>query len=341
MKKIVVLGAGESGIGAALLAKKKKYKVFVSDNSFIKKIYRQVLIKEKIQFEERGHTDMVLEGDEIIKSPGIPNNSPFIKKLKSLGKKIISDLDFAYRYINSPIIAITGTNGKSTTIALLKHIFTKASYKVYFGGNFGNSLCYEILKKEYPVNSQKKTKEKGASSDRNLKKPIYLVEVSSYQLEDIKEFRPHIAMILNIEPDHLDRYDNDITKYTKAKLRIFDDLTSGDHSIYPSENKSIASYLSSRSINKHPITTKIDFANFELISDLSKSKVNIDDLYLKGFHNLLNAKFASKAAYILKIELDIIKNAVRSFKGLSHRMEFVSKINGITFYNDSKSTNIT
>lgn len=320
MKKITILGAGESGLGAALLAKYKNFKVFISDKNLIKIEYKKLLIKNNIEFEEQNHDlNKILQSDEIIKSPGIPNSSSLIKKIKSENKSVISDLDFAYRYIKSPIIAITGSNGKTTTTALLGHILSLSGKKVCVCGNIGISLCHEVLKNNYD---------------------IYIVEVSSFQLEDIKEFKPDIAIITNISGDHLDRYDYDINKYADTKLKILNNMNFKKHIIFPENEKHIEERISSYNIKKHRIILNYSNNAFELINEIPNYKVYSNEIFLKGIHNYINIKLASKAAQLLDINIDKIKEAIKTFKGIEHRLEFVFEKNGIEFYNDSKATNI-
>ncbi len=320
MYDITILGAKESGVGAALLAKRKGKKIFISDKNIIKENYKKILIDNNIEFEERTHSiNKIFDSKEIIKSPGIPNNIPLIRKIKEKGIKIISDLDFAYRYIKAPIIGITGSNGKTTVAALLAHILKHAGKRVSLCGNIGNSICKEILKNDYE---------------------IYVIELSSFQLEDIKEFKSDIAIITNISEDHLDRYDYDIDKYADAKFRILNNMNPTDHIIFPKDDIIINKKILKYNIIKHPIYGNINNISFNLIDGLPLSNVCISNLKLKGKHNILNIKLASKAAKLLNIEIDKIKESIKTFKEVEHRLEFVKEINGIKFYNDSKATNI-
>ncbi|MCP3659523.1 MAG: UDP-N-acetylmuramoyl-L-alanine--D-glutamate ligase [Bacteroidetes bacterium] len=316
MKSITILGAGESGIGAALLAKEKKIRAFVSDCNIINEKYKKILIENDIEFEEGKHSlNKILKSYEVVKSPGIPNNSEIIKKINSYNINIISELDFGFRYANVPIIAITGSNGKSTVASLLHHILQNHK-KTSLCGNIGNSFCREIIKNHYD---------------------IYIIEVSSFQLEDIKEFKPDIAIITNISEDHLDRYNHDINKYADAKFKILINMTSIDNVIIPNDDILINNRIDNYNIKKHKIIKQEDSTNVNIFNDLFLS---MKDMHIKGYHNILNIQLASKAAEIVGLNSKKIIKSLETFKVIKHRLEFIANINGINFYNDSKATNI-
>ena len=335
-QKIVILGAGESGNGAALLAQSKGYDVFVSDSGKIKAKFRDELIKERIEFEEEGHSlNKLLEAPLIIKSPGIPENSEVIQCLRKKKKEIISEIEWGYRFCNSgKIIAITGTNGKSTTTMLTYHILKKAGENVQIGGNIGTSFSRQIAAEPLA--------------------DWYVLEISSFQLDDIKSFHPNIAIILNITPDHLNRYENNFEKYTAAKFKIAAFQTPQDILITNADDPVITGYLKKHHLK--PTVIKITMSEEKLQPEengafLKKGEihfhlpndtelVSINDLKIKGKHNLYNsmaAGISAKAAGIRKIKL---RDCFSSFEGLEHRLEFVATIRGVDFINDSKGTNL-
>ena len=328
-KYIAVIGAGESGVGAALLAQKLGAEVFVSDYGKIKENYKKELEENSISFEENGHSLHKIENaDEVIKSPGIPQDSAVIQHLKKTNIRLISEIEFASRYSQAKTICITGSNGKTTTTMLVYHIFQKAGYNVGFGGNIGKSFARQL-----------------AVSDCEY----YILELSSFQLDDLQEFKADISIILNITPDHLDRYEYNMDLYVDSKLRIINNQTKDDWLIYNADDSLIKSALEKKSPN-------INIATFSLIGEqqvgghINKEQLiinikdqftmSIHDLALKGKHNTQNSLAAGIAARIVEIRKDIVRQSLEDFVNVEHRLEFVAKINGVEFINDSKATNI-
>lgn len=331
--KIVVLGAGESGNGAALLAKQKGHEVFVSDFSEIKESYKSELIVHGIAFEEKGHDEQkILEADLIIKSPGIPEKAPIIKKIRSENKEVISEIEWAYRYKEaSKIIAITGSNGKSTTTSLIYHILKENDFDVSMVGNIGYSFAKQIAEKPTEW---------------------YVAEISSFQLDDIKDFRPDIALLLNITPDHLDRYDYDFDKYVASKFRIAENQRQEEILILNKDDEATENYIA-----KHKIIPRTIFISMKeqlpnedsafMKDDEMHIKWNDDDLKLtvhemtiKGKHNQFNSMAAGISARAAGIRKERIRNCFETFDGLEHRLEFVTTVRGVDFINDSKGTNL-
>ena len=328
-KYIAVIGAGESGVGAALLAQKLGAEVFVSDYGKIKENYKKELEENSISFEENGHSLHKIEkADEVIKSPGIPQDSAVIQHLKKTNIRLISEIEFASRYSQAKTICITGSNGKTTTTMLVYHIFQKAGYNVGFGGNIGKSFARQL-----------------AVSDCEY----YILELSSFQLDDLQEFKADISIILNITPDHLDRYEYNMDLYVDSKLRIINNQTKDDWLIYNADDSLIKSALEKKSPN-------INIATFSLTGEqqvgghINKEQLiinikdqftmSIHDLALKGKHNTQNSLAAGIAARIVEIRKDIVRQSLEDFVNVEHRLEFVAKINGVEFINDSKATNI-
>ena len=328
-KYIAVIGAGESGVGAALLAQKLGAEVFVSDYGNIKENYKKELEENSISFEENGHSLHKIENaDEVIKSPGIPQDSAVIQHLKKTNIRLISEIEFASRYSQAKTICITGSNGKTTTTMLVYHIFQKAGYNVGFGGNIGKSFARQL-----------------AVSDCEY----YILELSSFQLDDLQEFKADISIILNITPDHLDRYEYNMDLYVDSKLRIINNQTKDDWLIYNADDSLIKSALEKKSPN-------INIATFSLTGEqqvgghINKEQLiinikdqftmSIHDLALKGKHNTQNSLAAGIAARIVEIRKDIVRQSLEDFVNVEHRLEFVAKINGVEFINDSKATNI-
>ncbi len=330
-KKIVILGAGESGVGAALLAKQKGYNVFVSDASAIKPIYQSELEANAIPFESGTHDiDRILEADEVMKSPGIPEKNELVKQIRGKGIPVISEIEFGYRYKEeSKIIAITGSNGKTTTTSLLYHICKVAEEDVAIVGNIGFSFARQIA-----VDPKK----------------IYVIEVSSFQLDDIKTFRPDIAILLNITEDHLDRYNYQFEYYIKSKFRIIENQTEKDCFIYCIDDKVITKHLELLTTNTNllPFSMKQELKkggyikNEQMMLKIQEERVtmSIYDFALKGKHNAYNTMAASIAASTLGIRKEKIREAVSNFHSLEHRMEFVATVKGVDFINDSKATNV-
>ncbi|SDE89782.1 UDP-N-acetylmuramoyl-L-alanine--D-glutamate ligase [Chitinophaga filiformis] len=330
-KKLIILGAGESGIGAALLGKQRGYDVFVSDGGAIKDIYKQELAVNHIPFEEGRHSwDVILNADEIIKSPGIPEKSELMKKVREKQVPVISEIEFAYRFSkDSKVIAITGSNGKSTTTALTFDIFERAGMKAAMVGNIGLSYARQVAT---------------APAD------YYIVEVSSFQLDDIKEFKPDVAILLNITPDHLDRYEYKMENYVASKFRIAMNQGPEDYFVYCMDDPEISDYLRKQTI----YSTTIPFTIMEPLKQggfMANEQVNIQvndepmivsmyDLALKGKHNLYNSMAAGIAGRTMDIRKEKIRESLTSFKSLEHRMEYVATVRGVDFINDSKATNV-
>ena len=329
MNKIVVLGAGESGAGAAVLAKTKGFDTFVSDMSMIKDKYKALLNKYNISWEEGKHTEeMILDADEVIKSPGIPNDAPLILKLQEKGIHIISEIEFAGRYTDAKMVCITGSNGKTTTTSLIYHIFKSAGLNVGLAGNIGNSLALQVATENYDY---------------------YVIELSSFQLDNMYDFRANIAVLMNITPDHLDRYEHCMQNYVDAKFRITQNQTEEDAFIFWNEDPIIQKELS-----KHGLKAQLyPFAALKengAIAYVADDEVRIDkpiafnmeqeELALRGTHNLYNSLAAGISANIAGIQKEDIRKALSDFKGVEHRLEKVCDVRGIHFINDSKATNV-
>ena len=328
MKSITILGAGESGFGAAMLAHLKGFNVFVSDSNKINEERKSEMTKKSIMFEEENHSfDKIKLSEFVIKSPGISNSSEIISKIKSSGIPIVSEIEFASNYSNSFKICITGTNGKTTTTKLIYHILKKAGLDVGLAGNIGDSFSRMLL-----------------SGDKD----IYVLEISSFQLDDIKKFRPDISVITNIIEDHLDRYENDFRKYIDAKMKIAKNQKSSDYLIYNSDDKILleALRLNRLEANKIPIginnkrQNQITLDKKILYNKKKTIMINTDEFALKGRHNLLNAMAAITVSDLLKIDNDIIRESLLTFSGLPHRLEKFLKIQGVNYINDSKATNV-
>ncbi|RPE10041.1 UDP-N-acetylmuramoyl-L-alanine--D-glutamate ligase [Chitinophaga lutea] len=329
--KLVILGAGESGIGAALLGKKQGFEVFVSDGGQIKDIYKQELAVNHIAFEEGHHSwDIILSADEIVKSPGIPEKSELMKKVRERGVPVISEIELAWRYSkDKKIIAITGSNGKSTTTALTYHIFRTAGLNAALVGNIGVSYARQVTIE--PAD-------------------YYIIEISSFQLDDIVAFKPDVAILLNITPDHLDRYDYKMENYVASKFRIAMNQTKEDYFIYCKDDPEIRNYLAMKPIYSEPIP----FSIMEQLKEggfIENDQVNINvkdepvimsmyDLALKGKHNLYNSMAAGIAGRTMDIRKEKIRESLSTFKSLEHRMEYVATVRGVDFINDSKATNV-
>ena len=330
-KRLVILGAGESGVGAALLGKHHGYEVFVSDGSPIKDKYRKDLEENGIHFEEKQHTEeLILNADEVMKSPGIPEKAEIVKKIRSKGISIISEIELAYRYRGkSKIVGITGSNGKTTTTSLIYHMLQTGGIDSALVGNIGYSFARQV--KEDP-------------------KEWYVAEISSFQLDDIVEFRPDIAIITNITEDHLDRYDYKLENYINSKFRITMNQTPEDYFIYCEDDP-----VTNKYVQEHPFKTNllpftmhrepnrgafITKDQMTIKTNEEKMQMSVYDFTLKGKHNQYNTMAAGLAASIVGLRKSKIREAVQSFESLEHRMEFVVTIRGVDFINDSKATNV-
>ena len=329
MKRLVILGGGESGVGAALLGKEKEYKVFLSDAGKITQKYKDVLTHNEIEWEEEGHTESeILKADLVVKSPGIPDHIPLVQNLSEAAITVVSEIEFAGLYTTANIIGITGSNGKTTTTLMVHHILKQAGLDVAMGGNIGESFAKQVL-----------------NANAN-----YVLELSSFQLDGIEKFRPHIAIITNITPDHLDRYDHKFENYIASKFRIVMNQTSEDYLIYDADDEVIVSY-----IETHPIqSTLVPFSltktvangayleQNNLVIDINKRDIimSTTNLALEGKHNIKNAMAASTVAHLLKIRKATIRESLEGFQGAEHRLEQVLTINKVNYINDSKATNV-
>lgn len=330
MKKLVVLGAGESGTGAAILAQKKGYEVFVSDMGTIKPIYRAMLDEEHIHWEEKQHTvERILSADEVVKSPGIPDDAPLIVQLREQGTPIISEIEFAARYTHAKMICITGSNGKTTTTSLIYDMLCRAGLNVGLAGNIGNSLALQVAHEDHEY---------------------YVIELSSFQLDGMYDFRADIAILLNITPDHLDRYQFCFQNYVNAKFRITNNQRPQDAFIYWSEDPVISreiariqprATLYPFGVKEHNLAyTEGDFFVAAASQKVEPVHLNIVEMSLKGQHNRLNSMAATLAAQILHIHNNVIRESLTQFAGVAHRLQYVATIHDVRFVNDSKATNV-
>ena len=329
MKRIVVLGAGESGAGAAVLAKAKGFEVFVSDMSAIKNKYKTLLNAHNIEWEEGQHTESkILNADEVVKSPGIPKEAPMVKKLIEQGTHIISEIEFAGRYTHSKMICITGSNGKTTTTSLIYHIFKDAGYDVGLAGNIGRSLALQIAEEPHEY---------------------YVIELSSFQLDNMYDFRANIAILLNITPDHLDRYDNKFEKYADAKMRIIQNQTHEDSFIYWNDDPVIKKELEKFDVKavQYPFSELKEKGSIGYIEEGQYTleqptpfNMEQEELSLTGKHNIYNSLAAGIASNISGIKKENIRKSLSDFPGVEHRLEKVCKVAGVQYINDSKATNV-
>jgi len=329
--QIVVLGGGESGVGAALLAKKKGISVFVSDKNKIQQKYIDVLKHSEIDFEDNGHTDgLILSANEIVKSPGIPDTVSIIKSAIANNIPVISEIEFAARHTYAKLICITGSNGKTTTALLLYHILKSGGINVGIAGNIGDSFAKQVAENDFDV---------------------YVLEISSFQLDGMYEFRANIAILLNITPDHLDRYDYNFDKYTDSKFRIIQNQTSDDALIYCFDDAVITQKLKHIAVNaqQFPCTQKLTdieqgamLLNNEIIivNDKTQVHMTLEQLALQGKHNVYNSMAAGVAARLMDIRRETLKQSLSDFHNVAHRLEYVSSVHGINFINDSKATNV-
>jgi len=328
--KIVILGGGESGVGSAILAKKKGFYAFLSDSKSLQDKYREELVCNNIPFEENGHTEeIILSADEIIKSPGIPNNIPLLQKAVKLNIPVISEIEFAGRYTNAKTICITGSNGKTTTTSLIYHILKSAGLNVGLGGNIGRSFARQV-------------------ADENFE--YYVLELSSFQLENMYRFKADIAILLNITPDHMDRYDHDMQKYVDAKMRILQNQTEKDAFVYWNDDPIVKKEIDKRKPHSQ-IYTFAEFnekgasaytENNKIIINTLKSVFTMEQdlLALTGTHNLYNSLASGISAKLVDISDDDLRKSLSDFKGVEHRLEKVAKVRGVEFINDSKATNV-
>lgn len=330
-KRLVILGAGESGVGAAILGKQKGYDVFVSDGGPIKDNYRAELEQYEVEYEAGKHSvNKILNADEVMKSPGIPEKNELVKEIRKKGISIISEIEFAYRYTeNSKIIGITGSNGKTTTTALTHHICKHAGLDAALVGNIGYSFAKQVAVDP---------------------KPWYVAEISSFQLDDIQSFRPHVAILTNITEDHLDRYDYRFENYINSKFRIALNQTKDDYFIYCDDDPVTMKHIRNHTINANPLpftmNREINRGAFikngmmTVAAGDEKMQMSIYDFALKGKHNQYNTMAAGIAASTVGIRKEKIREAIQTFESLSHRMEPVATVRGVEFINDSKATNV-
>ena len=330
MKKLVVLGGGESGAGAAVLAKVRGMDVWLSDMGTIKPKYQDMLNDYHIAWEQQHHSeDKILAADEIVKSPGIPCDAPIIRKAQAKGIPVISEIEFAGRYTDAKMVCITGSNGKTTTTLLTYHILQKAGLNVGLAGNVGRSLAYQVA---------------------TAKHDVYVIELSSFQLDNMYEFKANVAVILNITPDHLDRYDYKMENYVAAKFRIMQNQTSDDAFIYWQDDPVIAAQLKHVKTEAHMFPFSSDdeedcaayvkggLLHFD--ADGRTWSIARDELSLKGLHNIYNSMAAGLSATILDIKKDVIRKALADFEGIEHRLEYAGTVDGVRYINDSKATNV-
>ena len=329
MSKIVILGAAESGAGAAVLAKKKGFDVFVSDLSAIKDKYKAQLQQYNIEWEEMQHTEeKILDADEVIKSPGIPDNAPMILKIKEKNIPVISEIEFAGRYTDAKMICITGSNGKTTTTSLIYHILKSAGYNVGLAGNIGNSLALQVAECSYDY---------------------YVIELSSFQLDNMYDFKADIAILMNITPDHLDRYDFKMQNYVDSKMRITRNLTEDDAFVFWNDDPIVKNEL-----KKYDIKAQLyPFSEFHendaiayvedeeyIIEKPTPFNMELEELALRGKHNLYNSLAAGITENIAGVTNEYIRKGLSSFGGVEHRLEKAGKVRGVEFINDSKATNV-
>jgi len=330
-QKLIILGAGESGVGAALLAKQKGYDVFVSDAGLIPNHFIEELKQNEISFEQGSHDEnRILEADEVVKSPGIPEKASIVKKIRAKNISVISEIEFAFRFIgNSEVVAITGSNGKTTTTALTYHIFKHAQKDCAMVGNIGFSFARQVAQDP---------------------KSIYVAEISSFQLDDIKSFRPKVAVLTNITEDHLDRYDYKFENYISSKFRITQNQKEEDVFIYNLDDEITSKYLNHYPIKstQAPITMSKELSQGAYLTNAKmylkwkseEMQMSVEDFAIKGKHNQYNSMAASMAATAMDIRKEKIREALQTFESLEHRMEKVATIKGVEFINDSKATNV-
>ncbi len=330
MLRLVVLGGGESGVGTAILGKKKGYDVFVSDFGKIKENYKEVLIINGIQWEDEQHTEeLILNADVVMKSPGIPDKAPIIKKLLEKQITVISEIEFASQFTNAITIGITGSNGKTTTTSLTYHILKQAGLNVGLGGNIGKSFAWQVAEENYEV---------------------YVLELSSFQLDGIINYKPHIAIITNISPDHLDRYEYKYQNYINSKFRITMNQTEEDYLIYDADDEAINEWLQNNKVKAQLIPFSISKAveNGAFLNN-NTMEININEeeflmetsqIALEGKHNMKNAMAATSVAQLMKIRKQTIRESLSNFQGVEHRLEKVLKIQNVQYINDSKATNV-
>ncbi|MFO7722496.1 MAG: UDP-N-acetylmuramoyl-L-alanine--D-glutamate ligase [Bacteroidales bacterium] len=330
-KRIVILGGGESGTGSAVLAVKQGFDTFLSDGGMLKEEYRRMLVERGISFEEGGHTPgKVLNANEVIKSPGIPDTHPLVQQLLQKGVPVISEIEFAGRYTDAVMICITGSNGKTTTTMLLYHILKKAGLNVGLAGNVGESFALQVAEQKFDC---------------------YVLEISSFQLDGMFRFRADIGILTNITPDHLDRYDYDFGKYTASKMRILQNQRPQDAFIYFADDPVIREWMAQHRVSPVCYPFSLEQQPMENGAWISDEKMNIQinqnkfDMYLEklalqGRHNTCNSMAAGIAAVLMKVRKDSLRESLSDFQNVEHRLEFVVRVHGVEFINDSKATNV-
>jgi len=329
--RLVVLGGGESGVGTAILGKKKGYDVFVSDFGKIKENYKEVLTINGIAWEDEKHTEeFILNADVVMKSPGIPEKAPIVKKLIEKGVPVISEIEFAIQFTDATTVGITGSNGKTTTTLLTYHLLKQGGLNVGLAGNIGKSFAWQVAENKHD---------------------IYVLELSSFQLDGIINYKPHIAIITNISPDHLDRYNYDYNLYIDSKFRITKNQTEADYLIYDNEDEAIQNWLKKNAIKAHKVPFSLVTKPENEGGFLEENNMNttikndtftmpINELALEGKHNIKNAMAATAVAQLLNIRKQTIRESLTNFQGAEHRLEKVLKIQGVQYINDSKATNV-
>lgn len=330
-KRLVVLGGGESGVGAAVLAKVKGLDVWLSDCSAIAEPYKATLSKYGVEWEEGGHTEArILAADEVVKSPGIPDTAPIVRRIRSKNIPVISEIELAGRYTDAKMVCVTGSNGKTTTTLLTYHILRKAGLNVGLAGNVGKSLALQVATEDYDV---------------------YVVELSSFQLDNMYQFKANIAVLMNITPDHLDRYDYNMDNYTAAKFRILQNQTGGDAFIYWKDDPVVKAQLNRLKVEArmYPFTDTEDDSSAAAYVHGGDMVLNVEGesmvfarsgLALPGRHNLYNSMAAALSAAVLNIKRDVIREALSDFEAVEHRLEYVATVDGVRYINDSKATNV-
>ncbi|MCM4169403.1 UDP-N-acetylmuramoylalanine--D-glutamate ligase [Arenibacter antarcticus] len=330
MGRLVILGGGESGVGTAILAKKEGFDVFVTDKGNIKEKYKNVLNHFEINWEDQQHTESkILNADLVMKSPGIPETIPLVVAIRKAGISVVSEIEFASRYSNANIIGITGSNGKTTTTMLAYHVLKEAGLHVGMAGNIGDSYAKMVAENSFDH---------------------YVLEISSFQLDDIVQFRPHIAIITNITPDHLDRYDYQFEKYIASKFNITKNQTEEDYLIYDADDEVIVERLRTNPVRSKLLPFSIEkklsegafIENGKIIIKIQNNTIEMstETLALEGKHNLKNTMAASTAAKLISIRKDTIRRSIENFQGVEHRLEKVLKIHHVQYINDSKATNV-
>ena len=328
-QRLVILGGGESGVGTALLGKANGYDVFISDKGKIKEKYKQVLLHNEIEWEDETHTESkILNADIVMKSPGIPDKVALVKAIRDKGIQVVSEIEFASKFTNATVVGITGSNGKTTTATLTHHIL-KQELNVGLAGNIGDSFAKQVLENDYEN---------------------YVLEISSFQLDDIIEFKPKIAVLLNITPDHLDRYNYEFENYIRSKFRIAMNQTNDDYLIYDADDEVITNHLKNNPVQSQLLPfslTKtiengayLDKENIKLTINNNQIIMPTANITLEGKHNIKNAMAASTVAHLLKIRKQTIRESLENFQGVEHRLEQVLKINKVQYINDSKATNV-